>query len=352
MTPTDALYGPGELIAAVPQLLGFTPDESVVAIAVRADSTVSTVLRVDRRDCLDPTLAGPLGRSAAAHMERAGASHAFVVSFTRDAVPLTCPAIEALRPALAAVVESVDAWACVNGRYFAPGCARESCCPDGGRAVPALPQLAGPARAHAVSHGLSRLDPAASRPVDEPQRRKTARAGQRWWARRDGDREWRLESLEMWRQALGDARGMALPSEADAGKLVVALRDTRVRDAVLVSLVPGQASAAGRLASHGTDADAADALDAILNVERGRAPAAATCEAFWELAGWLTALSRQAQRAPLLTLCGLMAWWEGDAQEASALVDAAVAVDPDYRLARLLECTLVAGISPGWLRAA
>ena len=72
----------------------------------------------------------------------------------------------------------------------------------------------------------------------------------------------------------------------------------------------------------------------------------------WDLLGFLTAHARTRRQAPTLTLCAVLAWWEGDAEACQGLLARAHAAEPGYRLAGLLECTVLAGIDPGWKRAA
>ena len=354
MTAPEILHGPGELIAALPSLLGHTPRESVVIVGVGASEELTTVLRVDRADLLRADVAAGLSRSVAAGLVRSGARLAIIVAFTDDDVRLACPAIDALRPALEGAVDEAEGWAVRRGRFFAPGCARESCCPAAGRPVPPTPVALTPRpRVRAGGHGALASAPDAAYAPDEAARRRVARAGERWWAHRDADgAAWRAASFEAWRSAL---RGISLdrtPSDPESGRLVAALRDRRVRDAVLVSLLPGWAGLAPRVLEGAADEQVARALRVLLTPGEGRPPERDTVEPVWDLCGWLAALARSDRRAPMLTLCAVIAWWEGDEPACRELLRRAHASEPGYRLAGLLECTVLAGIDPGWRRAA
>ena len=235
--PSQTLHGPGELVAALPALLGYTPRESVVVVGVGPADELVTVLRVDRSDLLSAECGAAVGRSTAAQLVRSGARLAVMVSYTEDDVRLACPAIDALRPALDGAVEDAEGWAVRDGRYFAPGCARESCCPAAGRAVPGAPRVVATSpRVRTEAHGGLAAAPDAAYTVDEATRRRVARAGERWWAHREQDPgAWREESFRSWRQAVEEMSRDEEPGDPAAGRLVFALQDRRIRDAVLVS---------------------------------------------------------------------------------------------------------------------
>jgi hypothetical protein len=315
---------------------------------------LATVLRVDRRDLLQSDVARALGRGVAAQLVRASARTAVLVSYTEHDVRLACPAVDALRPALADAVEEVEGWAVRAGRYFAPGCARESCCPADGRPIPPVPACvnADP-RIRATRHEALSHEPDAAYLVDEATRRRVARAGERWRARRDEDAAaWRRGGLDLWRDAVAGVERDRFPTDPESGRIVAALQDRRVRDAVLVSLIPGFAHLAPRVVDGAADREVAEAMRVLLAPDAGRPPDRETVEPAWDLGAWLIARARAGARAPMLTLCAVIAWWEGDEEACRSLVERALASRPGYRLAGLLECTLLAGIDPGWRRAA
>jgi hypothetical protein len=142
------------------------------------------------------------------------------------------------------------------------------------------------------------------------------------------------------------------PTVPDAGKLIEALQDRRVRDAVLVSLLPGSSTAAEGLLDGSGDEEVSSTLRVLLSPEEGRPPPRSVVAPAYELLGFLTAHARPRRRAPSLTLCAVLAWWEGDVERCRGFLDKALASEPGYRLAGLLECTVLAGIDPGWKRAA
>jgi hypothetical protein len=354
MDPARTLHGPGDLLATIPSLLGYTPQESVVAISLRSRGEIGVILRVDRIDCLHPDTAAPLARSIADHLSRDRAEGAVLVSYTADDVRLACPALDALRPAITEVIDDVEAWAVRNGRFFAPGCARESCCPTRGRPVPSYDTTAAVVSKVLVRpHGLAGSTPDGCHDVDEAAKRRAARAGERWCLHRDEDPvSWRRRSFASWGAALTAARSGTLPGGAVAGKLIAAFQDRRMRDAVLVSLIPGSRPVARGVLDGTTDDEVSRVLRALLSPNEGIRPEPKVLAPAWDLLGWLTAHARAAQRAPMLTLCAMLAWWDGDTEACRTLLLRAQESEAGYRLAALLECTLLAGIDPGWKRAA
>ncbi len=352
--PSQTLHGPGDLIAALPSLLGYTPRESVVVVGIGAADELVAVLRVDRAEILRGDRVAGVGRSMAAQLVRSGARLAVMVSYTEEDVRLACPAIDALRPALDGAVEEAEGWAVRDGRFFAPGCARESCCPVAGRVVPAVPRGVGTRpRVRTESHGDLAAAPDAAYRADEAARRRVARAGERWWAHREGNPSaWREESFRLWRAAVEGMAHDVEPGDPEAGRLVAGLQDRRVRDAVLVSVLPGWGELSPLVLAGSADEQVARALRVLLSPGEGCPPERDTVEPVWDLCGWLVARARVDRRAPMLTLCAVIAWWEGDESSCRALLSRAHASEPGYRLAGLLECTVLAGIDPGWRRAA
>jgi len=129
-----------------------------------------------------------------------------------------------------------------------------------------------------------------------------------------------------------------------------------VRDAVLLTLVAGtgdlaerslqpSAAAPGALAG-----ETAAALGAILSTQRGVPPDWQAHDGPFDVLQRLVAHAPGPDRAPALTLLGLLAWWQGDGARAGVLLERAVDADPRYRLAHLLIDALSAGVAPGWVR--
>lgn len=345
------LRGPGELLATLPLILGFTPVESVVVVSIRADGEIGAIMRLDRDDCLLPDVLESMARAVAAHLTRDRAHAAILVTYTQQSVRLCCDAADALRAALTDVVPRIDGWAVSAGRYFAPGCADVLCCPLEGSEVPAAHALAmhqaGSWRA-AVTHSSTRKSWGGAPPQA---RRRCARAADRWLAKRAGDEaQWRQDSLEQWQLHLVNGLSpMSELREADMGKLVAGLSDVRVRDAVIVWLVPGSSAAIDDVLAGIPSHSVALALDAVLDPHQGLALDDAQADALRRVIGACVAHARRRDAPPLLAVLALVQWWAGESEAALAACDAASTCAPGYRLAGLIQATILAGIRPGWL---
>jgi hypothetical protein len=165
---------------------------------------------------------------------------------------------------------------------------------------------------------------------------------------------WRLESLAAWRQEVAATLAGAPSGGAPAlGRLDVALADTRVRDAVLVSLVPGPADLPERSlreAQGSTDELVAHAVAGIVDQRRGVRPPPGPTEAHVAVLERVVGHGRRGAQAPACTLLALLAWWQADGARAGLLLERALDEDPDHRLARILDRTLAAAMPPGWVR--
>ena len=335
MTTHVTLHGPGELLAAIERLLGFEPRESVVVAAIHERGELGLLMRVDRMDCLIPDVAAPMARAITSHLARDGALHAVMVTYTDNDVRLSCPAVDLLRPWVQPGVQLLDHWAVVNGRYFSPGCADDECCPPEGLPMPPAPDaLSDTPTVQSVGHDKGRRPTA----TDAQERRRAGRAASRWWSTRAADvQKWRKRSGEAWAAALETAiDGGPLPTAAQAGTLIGALRDARVRDAVVMMMAPHGDAAAQALLSGGGDAEVAQVFDAMVGPHARPASDVPWTERVAQLCEHLATLAPAPRRAPVCTV-NAMVWWQcGQTQRAHDCLERALACDGQYRLAELL----------------
>lgn len=364
MSPTLRVDEPRELLALVPFQLGFQPTESVALVSLRhPEGRVGLVARADLADLRDDAVGRAVAGRLAGHLVADGAAALVMVVYTDGAVPrepdASCPVWQAVRTVSAAAgrLEVCGAWLVQPTGYRRLGCRDLGCCPVQGRPLDDL--SATQVSAHMVLAGAS---VSASREDlgEVPRRpdgdlRRASAAGVAWTRARaaDGLRgpahpDWLERSLELWRLAL-DGRATA----ADLGQLAAALEDVVLRDAVLVSCVPGTAGLPEALVR--------SAGDQPLDVTTGRAVGAAVAAVVdpraavrpgedaerARVALEQVVAHREEPSAPARTLLALLAWWSGD----SALARAHLArggVPPGYRLAQLLRRALDVGMPPGW----
>ena len=376
MTPTLRVRDPQELLALIPFQLGFQPRESAVVVSLREPQRrVGLVMRVDLDALAEPDDGRQVGRTMVTHVANDGGRDTVLVLYTDQPTP---PVHDARSPvwraadhylaAAEAFLGSVDAWVVSSTGYASLGCPDPRCCPPGGRPLSDLAAtvvgaemvLAG-AVVMASRDELARLPRAG----DLPRRRANA-AANRWRQRAVGAtgagpaelERWRLAGFAAWRAALaGDM------TPASLGRIEVALDDIAVRDAVLLSLVPGTGALAEQYLKdahrtnrpgpgHGRDTDAAvgRAMAAIVDPGVGVPPEDEVTSAALRALEGVVAHGRHRHQAPALTLLALLTWWRGSTARSGALLERAQACDPDYRLARLLERALAAGMAPGWAR--
>ncbi|MBO9555815.1 DUF4192 domain-containing protein [Cellulomonas sp.] len=360
---------PAEILALVPHRLGFRPRESLVAVSLRPRGRVGVVARVDLAQLSDPVDGADRARALTTLLDRDGATRVLAVVYTDDDprdvdAHLAHRAVELLREAADAPFGEVVAWVVTSTGYLALDC-RDGCCPPGGRPLRDLDAtqvgaelvLAGSAVAD------SRADVATIRPAGAERRRSVARVRRRWEARRDEAAQsgeeararWRLESVAAWRAAVSHACSGPSRGAAPWGRLEAGLADRRVRDSILVALVPGTGELAercvrGAAASPRDEAALASAVAAILDPACAVPPPVVATRVHEDVLEHVVAHGRAGHQAPALTLLALLAWWRGDGARASVLLDRALGDDGGYRLALLLTGLLEAGIGPGWTR--
>ncbi|KQR16367.1 DUF4192 domain-containing protein [Cellulomonas sp. Leaf334] len=369
-TTTLRVSEPQEILALVPHRLGFRPRDSAVAVSLRPPrGAVGLVVRVDLPHLADPTDGPLLARTLVAHLGRDGARRGILVLYTdRDPRGEEGPAQMAARHVREAAQDALGdvlAWVVTPTGYLSLDCV-EDCCPPGGRPLRDLDStqvgatlvLAGSAVAD------SREDIARIRPQRADVRRSAARVRRRWEDRcaqavvagDDAVGRWREDSLAAWRQAVAIV-GAGQPGSGGSpwGRIEAGLTDRRVRDGVLVALVPGTADLPERCvrtvpSTPELDAALGGAMALILDPRRGVVPPAHATAVHEAVLEAVVARGRTGAQAPALTLLALLAWWRGDGARARLLLDGALDADAEYHLAELLDDALTAAIPPGWVR--
>lgn len=371
-TTTLRVSEPQEILALVPHRLGFRPRDSAVAVSLRPPrGAVGLVVRVDLPHLADPADGPLLARTLVAHLGRDGARRGILVLYAdrdpRGEDGIAQLAARHFREAADDALGDVLVWVVTPTGYLSLDCV-EDCCPPGGRPLRDLDStqvgatlvLAGSAVAD------SREDIARIRPQRADVRRSVARVRRRWEQRcveavaagDDAVVRWREDSLAAWRRAVAlvDA-GVPGSGGAPWGRVEAGLADRRVRDGVLVALVPGTGDlperCVGTVASTPElDAALGGAMALILDPRRGVVPPARATAVHEAVLEAVVARGRTGAQAPALTLLALLAWWRGDGARARLLVDGALDADSEHHLAELLDDALTAAIPPGWVRHA
>jgi len=410
-TVTLRVDEPREILALIPHQLGFQPRDSAVVVSLRGPrNQVGMLARTDLPDLADVRDGPQVARTLLAHLGRDGARRTMLVLYTdRDPRPRADgdggdptglhPAWAAdrhLHEAVGRSLRLLGTWVVTPRGYLDLHCTGP-CCPPGGRPLVELDGTRVGAhmvlRGSAVLGSREELGRIPRAPSDR--RQAVARVRRRWERRRDvadepGLTRWRAESVAAWREVVALVRAEAraheepgrpepacarpVPSErvptepvsegtggavarrpAGArpwGRLDAALADRRVRDAVLVTLVPGTGDLAERsVRPGGQDLALGEAVARIVDPAVA-VPPPDDVLLHEAVLSRLVALGRAGAQAPALTLLGMLAWWRGDGARARVLLERALADDAEHGLAQLLMEGLAAGVPPGWLRRA
>jgi hypothetical protein len=379
--------GADDLVTAVPHLVGFMPERSLVVVAVKGAgrrSRLGLVARFDLppadqrrrrvRDASPAWVAAAAGEAARVILRDQPEQVVALVFDEHRGGPLPWRRLldrleEELRTD---EVPVLDLLLVDGGRFWSYRCDDSDCCPGEGRVVPEASAVHAEFAARGSSPLASRAalrdlvapeDHDRCSDVEATARRELAAVGSRW-ADDDhpGWRAWQRESVRLLQQvAARYADGDPGVDADEAGRLLAGLCDVTVRD-VAVARFTGwsrQVSdaetqpkyGAGRGGEGAGQLSRLDELvaevdqDATLHrlSRRLREP---VLERLWlDLA---TSADGPLALAPLTAL-GLHVWSHGNGALAGAVVDRALALDPGYRLAVLLEQALLVGLRPPML---
>lgn len=367
MEPVVTMREPRDLLALIPYQLGFRPEASAVLVSLRGSrSRVGLVVRVDLADLADPVHGGQVARDVVTHVVGDGAARAVVVLYpgTEDGSDVQVP-LARLREAGEHLLGTLTAWVVGPRGWWGAGCTDPGCCPEGGRPLAEIDTA--PIGARMVFEG-NVVAPSRSALAEVPtagrEARKSARgARDRWLARAEavdgpeGAYRWRRSGLDAWlaefdrvAATLGaDATERRATPPAVAGRIEAALSDTLVRDAVLVSFLPGTDRAQDLLVGGVADPEVGNALRSIIDPQYAVPPEPHRVRAATTVLTQVVAHAPRDRRPPAQTLLAVLAWWSGDGARANLFVDEALARRPDYRLAVLVRDVLSTGMPPGWL---
>lgn len=354
MTTTIHLSGPADVLTVLPYRLGFHPHHCLVAVSLHG-TRMGLIQRIDLPppehvgDAIAAMIA-PLCRDSPTAVlligydERAGESRAML-----DEMDDACQAHG---------VTVCDRMVVRGGRWFDLDCIQSCCPPDGlplpePSAVPAVAEFVGreiypladrSALADLVEPSIPLLGRAVSSLADEWLRlRLEAKNG------KSELHEFRASELAVWSLVLCDRDDAgpirALPRQ-DLAKLAVSLTDVDLRDGLIAWLCPGTLPQ--------------DLIDPILFVQMRQA----LPDPPWppgDIGDMAQVIGRQRIERRLCELCAALpdlwavstltvlasfTWWRGDGALTRVALDRALRVDPQYRLAQLLERMVDLAIRP------
>jgi len=357
------LRGPADILAALPYQLGYHPGDAVVVVTL-SNRAVGLVQRLDLPpvDHESEAVAALLPA-----LTREDADAVLLVGYESTAGE-SLPVLDAVAEACAGLgLEVVDRLVVRGERWFAPDC-EGGCCPAVGTPmtepadVPVVAEfvaleMAPVADRDALSRQLQpdeercvQVDVALTRAAAEgrgPQRATLTLVDDRAQAVR------RLRWLAGWASVCdvaGELRDVRADVGADVGAdevaaLALSLRDVALRDGVIAWLCPGT------LPLDSLDPDLLDQLRTSLpHPAWVSSPAtSASVIAGRRMQARLVQLCRMLparEAAPMLTVLANFAWCLGDGALARAALERALAAEPGYRLAGLLERMVELAIRP------
>jgi hypothetical protein len=358
MTTTIRLRGPADIITVLPYHLGYRPAESLVVVCLMRNR-IGVVGRIDLPPPdVDPALVA-VELLPVVRRERPDA--VVLVGFESTDGQAE-PASVAMRDAIqGAGIQVIERLVVRDGRWWGLDCDRD-CCPAQGEPVQADDEV--PAVSDYIVRGRrpagSRADLAARlayRPEPGQARRCAALITDLATARRSRSalQRRRRRMLQDWARILDltpsgpDAVAAPPPRDDEAWAwAVVSLLDVAVRDLLIAWLCPGTLDLEVFPASLRRLAESV--LPSRPSSPRPDARASPAAEDAGEDAvedaveeGLVDRLAMVCRAAPPelspgpLTVLAHVVWWQGDGALARTALDRALAVDPDYRLAALLE---------------
>lgn len=310
MSEPIRLRGPSDVLAAIPSLLGFRPQGSVVLLALRPDGVVACAARADLPDLCD---LDSWSRSFLPAVEHAGEVNAILAGFSvaqDDARLAACfAALHALLRERDCLV--LDMIAVLGGRWRSAMCSDPECCPPDGWPVETLDEDFMRVRLGIREIASDRSDLVAE---IEPRPESALRpeAIESLGALSEVERDEAIERTTAY--LLADA-----PDAQCSTTALRDLRDVRVRDTVLWDVVHEHADDWPRVAQR------------LAEIVRS-APVGHV--------------------APAATVLAVVRWQMGDGARARIALDRARADNPDYGLALLVEGMLDCGQPPWTWRAA
>ena len=306
------LTSPHDLLAAIPFLIGYHPENSLVLVALK-DDTVGMAMRVDMPTDIAPESYDLL----ASHFVREASEAALLVAYVdaqTDPEPVLINTSAALLRAGISIKESLIV---SDGRYRSMLCHDSECCPPLGSPIPDIDSsriaaehvIAGHPMPFANVSGLVQSIAALPSAMEESWQREV----QEFWV--EGDSENLLDLQRDGATALIDlageyTQGRGAEDRELAARVIGRLSDIQVRDFAL--------------GSHNDE----------------------TADAYWQMWRDLLLIAPRGFVAPTASIFAALAYERGEGALAHKALDRALADDERYSLALLLRRVFTAGWPP------
>ncbi|GGJ20734.1 DUF4192 domain-containing protein [Paenarthrobacter histidinolovorans] len=404
---TLSIHQPEDILGYIPHMLGYWPEESLVAITMQG-KLLGATLRVDLPAVSSKAAIDRFAEHVRHYLIADEAANGVVLAVYTDdgwndgsVVSRTTPLLDSLRASLDCVDLAVrDAWLVGADYWRGAYCVDEGCCPLPGFPVERIKEsrlsaelvYQGSAIGPSPRKGFEGLGFARSSPHESQVSEAEVQFGQSMLGR------WRSEAcfdavLTVWRHVMARAlRNDPLDPVADAtliGLLRTTLKVPAWRDAVVVMAAAGtdaaksgaegfelfdedgldtppfdlrelgvpdvriaskNTSGAAHTAGSGETADVYTYGDVLLGM-RPEVPCWSDLDMLQQALARLTVEGEQGEvAAAALTLQGWIFWCRGNGSLAHACLRSAEDAQPGYRLAELLMGILGEGVLCGWAR--
>ena len=333
-TTTMHLRSPGELITAVPYILGFEPTDSLVAIALK-DGRVGLTSRIDLPD---PDGADRAVEALLPALRREAPEQVILIAY--EGTPGSAQTVlDAFAAALTEEGFGIrDRLLVTGGRWRSLECTNSICCPPEG--TPLEPdETATAVASEFIGQGIAPLpDRAALAAQLEPTDK--ARLVGRLLDRPRPRRVLQPRVVAgLWARILDPDEEPPEIMAQDASWAARTLQDVGLRDGIIAWLTPDTLK----------PEELPDDVQAVLT-HLGPAPHTSDDPGvdlrLRSRLIQLCTLLPDNHAAPALTVLAAHAWWHGNGALARVALDRALRCDPEYRLAQLLRLMVDQGISP------
>jgi hypothetical protein len=306
------LTSPHDLLAAIPFLIGYHPENSLVLVALK-DDTVGMAMRVD----MPTDIAAESYDLLASHFQREAADAALIVAYVdaqTDPEPVLINSSAALLRAGISIKESLIV---SDGRYRSMLCHDSECCPPLGTPIPDIDSsrialehvIAGHPMPYSNVAGLVQSIAALPSAMEERWQSEV----QVFWV--EGDSENLLDLQRDGATAVIDlageyTQGRGAEDRELAARVIGRLSDIQVRDFAL--------------GSHNDE----------------------TADAYWQMWRDLLLIAPRGFVAPIASIFAALAYERGEGALAHKALDRALVDDERYSLALLLRRVFTAGWPP------
>ncbi len=306
------LTSPHDLLAAIPFLIGYHPENSLVLVALR-DDNVGMAMRVDMPTDIAPESYDLL----ASHFQREAADAALIVAYVDSQSDPEAVLINTSAALLRAGISIKESLIVSNGRYRSMLCHDSECCPPLGSPIPDIDSsriaaehvIAGHPMPFANVSGLVQSIAALPSAMQESWQSEV----RAFWI--ESDSESLLDLQRDGATAVIDlageyAQGRGAEDRELAARVIGRISDIQVRDYAL--------------GSHNDE----------------------TADAYWQMWRELLLIAPRGFVAPIASIFAALAYERGEGALAHKALDRALADDERYSLALLLRRVFTAGWPP------